>query len=192
MRQIDPNAILNTFINAKATNRIGMELIYQQNIGKYFDITPSVDLQYRKVIVEEYDLSNEGFNWEGQLIVNYRIETKKKSLFNKLSFQLTGEYESEEVTPQGKNLAQYGADFALRKDFLKGNKASFTFNINDVFNSKRFGSIYDTNNFYQESYRRRQVRGFRVTFTYRFGKSDFNIFKRNERRGEDEEGGNEQ
>ncbi len=185
---IDPNAILNTFINARATNRWGMELTYQQNIGKYFDITPTVDLQYRKVIVDEFDLSNEGFNWEGQVIANYRIETKKKSLFSKLSFQLMVEYESQEVTPQGKNREQYGVDFALRKDFLKGYKASFTFNINDVFNSKRFGNIYDTDNFYQESFRRRNVRGFRVTFTYRFGKSDFNLFKQNERRTEGDEG----
>ncbi len=189
---IDPNAILNTFINAHATNRLGMELTYQQNIGKYFDITPSADLQYRKVVVKDYDLSNEGFNWEGQIIANYRIETKKKSLLNKLSFQLMAEYESEEVTPQGKNLEQWGVDFALRKDFLKGNKASFTFNINDVFNSKRYGNIYDTDNFYQESYRRRNVRGFRVVLTYRFGKTDFNLFKRNERRGEEDDNGNEQ
>lgn len=189
---IDPNAILNTFINARATNRWGMELTYQQNIGKYFDITPSVDLQYRKVIVDQYDLSNEGFNWEGQIIANYRIETRNKSAFmNKFSFQLMGEYESREVTPQGKNLAQYGADFAVRKDFLKGNKASFTFNINDVFNSKRFGSIYDTDAFYQEGYRRRNVRSFRVTFTYRFGKSDFNLFKRPERRDRDDDGGDQ-
>lgn len=187
---IDPNAILNTFINARATNRWGMEFTYQQNIGKNFDITPSIDLQYRKVIVDQFDLSNEGFNWEGQIIANYRIDTRNKaSVFNKLSFQVMGEYESQEVTPQGKNLAQYGMDFAVRKDFLKGNKASFTFNINDVFNSKRFGAIYDTEAFYQEGYRRRNVRSFRVTFTYRFGSSDFNLFKRPERRDRSEDDG---
>ncbi|MBC7851317.1 MAG: TonB-dependent receptor, partial [Chitinophagaceae bacterium] len=115
---VDPNAILNTFINARSTNRLGLELTLQQQFGKNFDITPSVDLQYRKVNVDEFDLSNEGFNWEAQLIANYRIQTKKPSLFNKLSFQLMGEYESSEVTPQGRNLEQYGMDFALRKDFL--------------------------------------------------------------------------
>jgi outer membrane receptor protein involved in Fe transport len=188
---VDPNAILNTFINARSTNRLGMELTWQQNFGKFFDITPSVDLQYRKVNVDQYDLSNEGFNWEAQLIANYRIETKKKSLFNKLSFQVQGEYESPEVTPQGKNLEQYSVDFAMRKDFLKGNKGSLTFAVNDVFNSRRWGSIYDTDDFFQESYRRRNVRSFRISFTYRFGKSDFNLFRRGpeRRNGDDEEGG---
>ena len=168
-----------------------MELTLQQNFGKFFDITPTVDLQYRKVIVKQHNLSNEGFNWEAGLIANYRIETKKKSFFNKFSFQLQGEYESQEVTPQGKNLEQYSMDFALRKDFLKGNKASFTFSINDIFNTRRWGSIYDTDDFYQESYRRRNVRSFRITLTYRFGKSDFNLFRRGDERrnGDDEEGG---
>jgi outer membrane receptor protein involved in Fe transport len=181
---VDPNAILNTFINARATNRWGLELTYQQNIGRSFDIAPTVDLQYRKVKVDQQNLSNEGFNWEAQLTANYRINTRSSSLFNKLSFQLMGEYESQEVTAQGKNREQYSIDFAMRKDFLKGNKASFTFNINDVFNSRRFGSVYDTETFYQEAFRRRNVRGFRVTLTYRFGNSDFNLFKRS--REEDE------
>jgi len=187
---VDPNAILNTFINAQATNRYGMELTLQQNFGKYFDITPTIDLQYRKVKVEQYNLSNEGFNWEAGLIANYRIETKKKSFFNKMSFQLQGEYESAEVTPQGRNLEQYAIDMAWRKDFLKGNKASLTLSVNDVFNTRRWGNIYDTDDFYQESWRRRNVRSFRLSFTYRFGKNDFNLFNRDERRGrDDEEGG---
>ncbi len=82
-------------------------------------------------------------------------------------------------------------DAALRKDFLKGNKGTFTFSVNDVFNSRRWGTIYDTDNFYQDSYRRRNVRSFRITFTYKFGKSDFNLFKRNNRNegGGMEEGG---
>jgi hypothetical protein len=77
-------------------------------------------------------------------------------------------------------------DFGFRKDFLKNNKATLTFNINDVFNTRRFGSIYDTENFYQDSYRRWNVRSFRVTLSYRFGKANFSLFKRNNPRPEEE------
>jgi hypothetical protein len=69
-------------------------------------------------------------------------------------------------------------DAAIRKDFLKNNKASLTFSVNDVFNSNKWGTIYDTERFYQDSYRRRNVRGFRLTFSYRFGKSDFKLLRR--------------
>jgi outer membrane receptor protein involved in Fe transport len=176
---IDPRAILNTFVNAKYQNRGGAELTLQQKVGQQFDITPTVDLQYKKIVsnINNTDLSNEGFNWEAKLILNYRV-VAKSALWNKWSFQATGGYESPEVIPQGKRKEMYGVDFGLRKEFLK-NKATFTFNINDIFNSRKRGTINDTENFYQDSYRRWDVRSFRATFTYKFGKTDFQLFKRN-------------
>jgi hypothetical protein len=113
------------------------------------------------------------------LIVNYKTSTKNPSFFDKWGLQAIGEYESPEVVPQGSREAEYSVDFALRRDFLKDDKASFTFSINDVFNTQRFGSIYDTENFYQESFRRRNVRSFRVTLSYKFGDANFNLFRKN-------------
>jgi outer membrane receptor protein involved in Fe transport len=177
---VDPNAILNTFINAQSTNRMGLELTLQQKFNSNFDVTPSMSVNYRRVnaSASEQNISNEGFNWSTKLTANYKIQTKNPSIFNKLSFQLTGEYESPRVIPQGKRLEQFDSDFALRKDLFKNNKGSFTFSINDIFNTHRYGVIYDTETFYQESYRRRSVRSFRVTFSYKFGDSDFSLFKK--------------
>lgn len=186
---VDPNAILNTFINASTTNRYGAEFVLQHKLGENFNITPSVNLQYRtvKANIKDLDLSNEGFNWEVELTTDYKIQTKSKSIFNKLSFQLTGEYESAEVIPQGKRMPEYSADFAMRKDFLKNNKATITFGINDIFNTQRWGTIYDTETFYQDSYRRWNVRNFRLTFSYKFGKADFSLQNRNNRGGGDDD-----
>jgi hypothetical protein len=137
-------------------------------------------MQYQKVnaTINELDLSNEGFQYEAKLIANYKIQTKRSKLFNNLGFQLIGEYESWEVLPQGERKPQYSLDAAIRKDFLKNNKASLTLSVNDVFNTNRWGTVYDTERFYQDSYRRRNVRGFRLTFSYRFGKSDFKLLRR--------------
>ena len=185
---VDPNAILNTYINANTTNRYGAEFTIQHKITSNFEITPTVNLQYRntKAAINNFSLSNNGLNWEGKLIANYKIKTEKSKVFNNLSFQFIGEYESARVIPQGKMLPQYGADFALRKEFLKGNKASVTFAVNDIFNSKRWGTIYDTETFYQDSYRRWNVRNFRLTLSYKFGKADFSLLNRNRDRGSDE------
>ena len=75
---VDPNAILNTFINGNTTNRYGAEFTLQQKWGG-FDITPTVDMQYRtvKATVKDINLSNEGFNWDGKLIMNYKIVREK-------------------------------------------------------------------------------------------------------------------
>jgi outer membrane receptor protein involved in Fe transport len=178
---VDPNAILNTFINAGTTNRYGAEFTLQHKVGKNFDITPSFNLQYRttKANVNNLNLSNQGFNWEGKLIVNYKIETVDKSIFKNLGFQLTGEYESPRVIPQGRRTAEFDVDMALRKDFLKDKKASVTFAINDLFNTRKWGTIYDTEQFYQDSYRRWRVRSFRLTFSYKFGDANFTLGRRN-------------
>lgn len=174
---IDPNAILNTFINANYTNYTGLELTLQHRFNDRFDIVPTINMQHRnvKADVGELKLSNKGYNWEGKLTLNYNFGPAKSALLKGLGLQVMGEYESREVTAQGRNVPQNRIDFALRKDLLKDNKASFTFNINDVFNSYRFGNIFDTEAFYQESYRRRNVRTFRLSFTYKFGKQDFSL-----------------
>lgn len=179
---ISPNAIVTSFVNADRTNRSGIEITWQQKIGKSFDFTPSFNAQYRdlKANLGGKDLNNHGFNWNTKLIANYKIITPENKFANNFSFQLMGEYESARVIPQGKFKPQYGIDLAIRKDLLKNNAGTITFNVNDLLNSRRWGSITDTDNFYQDSYRRWNVRSFRLTFSYRFGNSNLEIFKRKE------------
>ena len=88
--------------------------------------------------------------------------------------------------PQGEQIPEYSVDLALRKEFLKDKRASVTFSINDVFWTDRDGAIYDTDNFYQESYRR-NIRSFRLNFTYRFGNADIKLFNRNNSNDNDDE-----
>ena len=186
---VDPNAILNTFVNAGTTNRYGAEFTLQHKFGKNFDVTPSLNLQYRtvKARINELDLSNKGFNWQTKLMANYKIETEKNTFFNNFGFHLSGEYESPRVIPQGKVIAQYNVDFAVRKDFGKSKKATVTFAVNDVFNSRKWGNIYDTEQFYQDSYRRWNVRNFRLSFSYKFGDANFSFSRKGNRGGEREE-----
>ncbi len=180
---IAPNAILNTFINASTTNRYGAEFTLQQKGGANFTVTPTINLQYRtvKAKINGQDLSNQGFNWDTKLVSEYKIVTKKSSVVNNLGFQLVGQYESPEVIPQGKRKAEYSVDLAVRKDLLKNNKATIIFAVNDVFNTERSGTIYDTDNFYQDSYRRWAVRTFRITFSYKFGNADFQLGNKTKR-----------
>ncbi len=185
---VDPNAILNTYINVKNQNRWGLDITWQHNISKNLEIIPNFNLQYRKINADlgNINLSNQGLNWEGKLITNYKFNAEKSWLFKNLSLQLTGEYESSEVIPQGRRKPQYSLDFAFRKEMLKDKKGTLTFGIDDVLNKRRSGVIYDTDNFYQDSYRRWNVRSFRVTFSFKFGDSDFSLFKKRPERPMDE------
>lgn len=187
---IDSNAILSTFFNAQYTNRLGAEVTLQQKWGKAFDFTPTVNLQYRKVRGQVGDLvlDNKGFNWEAKLILNYRLLPQNEvSFWKDMSLQAIGEYESREVVPQGINIPNYSLDMALRKDFLKAKKATLTFSVQDVFNSLRFGSELETGTFYQESWSRRNVRSFRVVFSYKFGNTNFAANRNRERQRDDDD-----
>ncbi|MBK8610773.1 MAG: TonB-dependent receptor [Chitinophagaceae bacterium] len=174
---VDPNAILNTYINASTTNRYGIELTLQHKPGKNLEITPTLNLQYRtvKATVNNLDLSNKGLNWEAKLIGNYKLETKTRSLFNNLGFQMTIDYESPTVIPQGKRKSEFTVDLGIKKEFLKDKKATVSLAVNDLFNTRRWGTIYDTEQFYQDSYRRWNVRNFRISFSYKFGDSKFSL-----------------
>lgn len=177
---ISPDAIVNTYINAGYTNRFGSEFTLEKKIADQLDLTYDIDLQYRitKASVNDINLNNSGFNYDTKLIGTYKIVTDKSKLLNNLGFQLIANYESPRVIPQGKTKQQFVSDFAMRKEFLKKKAAAISFSINDIFNSRKFGTVYDTENFYQDSYERWSVRTFRVTFIYKFGDTDFDLFKK--------------
>jgi outer membrane receptor protein involved in Fe transport len=80
--------------------------------------------------------------------------------------QLRGNYEAPQKTAQGTRKALYYADFSASKDVFNGN-GTLTFNVLDVFNSRKFRSITTGPNFYTESnsqFRRRQIN---LTLNYR-------------------------
>jgi outer membrane receptor protein involved in Fe transport len=184
---IEPNAILNTYINAQYTNRVGAEFTLQHKTGN-FEFVPNINLQYRKVeaSVGKLNLGNQGFNWESKLNINYKLAARS-AVINNTTFQLSGQYQSPRVIPQGRNKEQYQVDFALRKEFLKKNAAAVTFAVNDLFNTNRNGQIYDTDNYYQDSYSRWNVRNVRFTFTYRFGDRDFKLLGNRQRDNSDDD-----
>lgn len=178
---VEPDAILNTFINGKSANNLGMEIVLRQRLAPGLDITPSLSMFHRKVNadVKGMDLSNNGTVWRAKLQSTYKIPSAgSSSLFRNLSVQLDGSYRSPMVIPQGKTLEMYSVDISFRKEFLRERKGALVFSINDIFDSRKRGTIYDTPSFYQESYNRWRTRSFRLTFSYRFGNADFQLFNK--------------
>ncbi|HTB07175.1 MAG TPA: TonB-dependent receptor [Bacteroidia bacterium] len=90
------------------------------------------------------------------------------------------------ITPSatGYILPNYSADIAIKKDFLKNNKASLTFSMRDVFATGVSSTEALITNpvgmplYYQTTSRTRDQQFFQFTFSYRFGQTDFSIFKK--------------
>jgi len=78
----------------------------------------------------------------------------------------------------------YSMDVAVKKDFFKNGKLSLTFNVKDVFATSVSGTnVLATDPvgvplYYETTSRRRDPRFYQFTFSYKFGQTDFTLFKR--------------
>lgn len=96
-------------------------------------------------------------------------QTSRFTLPHQIEMQLRANYEAAQKTAQGKRKAIYYFDFSASKDVFKG-KGTINLNVLDVFNSRKFRSIFTGPNFYTESFqfRKRQIN---FTFNYRIRQS---------------------
>lgn len=182
----DSSVLVNSFINGKNSKSLGTESSVKYNLIKPLDITLSGNINYLEILAQSgtQNIQNSGINWNAKAMITYRI---KKDLV----FQLNGDYEAPRIVPQGRTIEVYSLDASLNKDF--GKKFSINASVNDIFNTRRFGGIYETELFRQEFSRRRQTRFFRINITWKFGEADYSLFKRkgtNQRR-EPGQGGND-
>lgn len=168
----DSNVLITTFINGKANTAYGWENAFKFSFFKRkLDLTLSGTVFYVNINANTSEglLENSGLSWNTKAMLTYKLPAA-------FTAQVNGSYEAPRIIPQGTTISVYSMDFSLNKDVNK--KLSLNFTINDVFNTKRFGSQFETNFVSQDLSRRRDVRFFRVGFTYRFGEWDASIFRK--------------
>ncbi|GAB4038423.1 TonB-dependent receptor [Spirosoma gilvum] len=167
----DSSVLVTTFINVKADIRYGFDNTLKVNIGP--NLSAVANLNVFNVILQSVDLRNQLVSYNAKLNLTYRFPAA-------ISAQLTGTNDGKAPSLQGYREAVRGVDFALRKGFWQ-NRASVTFTINDMFNSRRFVNIYDQPGAYQVSMNRREVRFYKLSIQLPLG-SD--TIKRNQRKME--------
>lgn len=168
--------VLSYPVNAATRNAWGAEFTVRNQITSWWDITTNVNLAQTKVDAENLgsDLNNSGFTWFGKINSNTKLPWN-------MFLQVTGNYESKRILPQGEEAAEYQVDMALKKEFLKNRSLSVTLALNDIFNQDRDLSFTRTNFSEQERYRKRASRELRLNVAWRFGKMDMNLFKNKKR-----------
>ena len=165
----DSSVLVTTFINVKADIRYGFDNTLKFNIGP--NLSAMANLNVFNVILQSVNLQNQLVSYNAKLNVTYRLPAN-------FTAQLTGTNDGKSPQLQGYRQAVRGVDFALRKGFWE-NRSSLTFTINDMFNSRRFVSIYDQPGAYQVSMNRREVRFYKLSLQLPLGKD---ITKRTHRK----------
>ena len=162
----------STFMNLTKEHDMGVELVAKNRLFKILNLTSSLNFYYNKLDASVYTNelypevrvvlpAHENFSWDGRVIANLMLSPT-------FSGQVTGQYRSERLTPQGKQLDSYSMDLGLRKSFFE-RKFSVNFNVRDLFDSRKFRSVTSGEGFYQYSENKRMGRMFGLTLTYNFG-----------------------
>jgi iron complex outermembrane recepter protein len=153
-------------VNLSYGTTYGLELTGRTQITKAWDATLSCNFFQNKIMGSNIDpsINNSGFSWFSKLNTNYKLSKA-------ISVQLMGNYESAKPAAQGTLKEVYWIDAAIKATFMK-NKASITFNVSDIFNTRKYTTVYNLALYDQTSYRNRETQIATITFTYKFGKSD--------------------
>jgi outer membrane receptor protein involved in Fe transport len=205
----DPTKIdsisMTTYANANRSYTVGFELTGKNKIAKWWDLTTNINLFNSTIKASNLPGSSNSslFSWFVKINNNFKLPKN-------FSIQLSGDYTAKTlVSPgssgggnrggmgggmmfgggsqpssQGYIKPIFGADFSIRKDFLKNNAASLTLQFSDIFRSKLYATHAESATFVQDNERRRDPQFVRLNFNWRFGKIDVSLFKKKNMKGE--------
>ncbi|MDB5279438.1 MAG: TonB-dependent receptor [Ferruginibacter sp.] len=193
------SVIISSYVNASKTYTYGIELISRDQITKAWDITSNFNLYQSTINAGNIPggVNSNQVSWFGKLNNNFKLPKN-------YSIQLSGDYQSKTLiagggrggdgggrfgggsqpSTQGYIKPFYGADIAIRKDFLKNNAASLTLQFSDIFRTRLNSTHSESAYFIQDYDRRRDPQVLRLNFNWRFGKIDASLFKRKNIKGE--------
>lgn len=188
------NLLVNTYTNAASSYSYGAELTSVNNITKWWDVTSNINIYKSKINTSNIAnaVSQDALlSWFGKLNNNFKLK-------HNFTIQLSGNYQSKTNLPVNQNQGMMGppgmqaqsssqgyikpfwaVDVAVRKTFLKNQAASVSLGMSDIFRTRSNEQVsMSPGIFYQDYYRLNNPQLLRLTLSYRFGKMDVNLFKR--------------
>ncbi|WNJ19990.1 TonB-dependent receptor [Pontibacter sp. G13] len=132
---------------------------FYRSITRGGDIDPAFQNDSTTLSIENEDLFADTYSWTTRL--NSRFVVSKQ-----VQIQLTGNYRAPEETTQGRQKARYFVDLGASAEILK-NKATLTLSVRDVFNTRGYYYVRQTDLIQSEGVYRRAGSQFQLAFNYR-------------------------
>ena len=195
------SVIISTYANANRSYTVGFEMTGKNKLTKWWDLTSNLNLF--NSTIKAGNLTGGGtssqFSWFAKINNNFKLPRN-------FSIQFSGDYTAKTLvapggggnrggmgmmfgggsqpSSQGYIKPIFGADLAIKKEFLKNNAASITLQFSDIFRSRIYATHAESQYFVQDNERRRDPQMVRLNFSWRFGKLDVSLFKRKNMKGE--------
>jgi outer membrane receptor protein involved in Fe transport len=186
--------VINTYVNANSSYSYGAEVTSVNYLTKFWDLTTNINLYKSKINTDNITGTSQAamLSWFGKINNTFRLPAN-------FAIQLSGEYQSKTNLPinnsqggfggggpfgQAQSSAQgyirpfWGMDLAVRKSFLKNNAATISVSFSDMFRTRVQDQHSESRYFTQDYYRLNNPQMVKVNFSYRFGKMDLSLFKR--------------
>ena len=167
----DPNILVTTYVNGKQNQGFGWENTVKLTLWEGSEITLNGNMQWVKIGLTQggINYTNNGVNFDGKVNLSQKLPKD-------LTVQVNADYDGPRIIPQGHTLERYSMDVTLRKQFSK--RFFVTASANNIFDSRGWGSMYETPSFQQEGFRSWGGREFRINASWRFGKQDTQLFRK--------------
>lgn len=168
----DPDILLTSYLNGDRNSGYGWENTVKLTVWGGLEATLNANLQWVQIgmTTNGRAFSNTGINYNGKANLSQKLPKG-------WAVQVNGDYDGPRVLPQGHTLERYSMDVTVRKDI--GKQLSITASAQNIFDSRGWGSYFDMPTFRQESFSTWGNRAFNLTATWRFGKVDAQLFRRN-------------
>lgn len=161
--QLNDSTLLTTEQNLSNDQSAGLEAILSVKAGGIFNASLSTNIFYNRI-----DASNLGYIQNNSIYSASATLTSSVSISKTTMLQISSNYRSARLTPQGKSYPSIVFNSGIRQDFLK-NKLSVTITASDIFSSQRQKTELNTPYLHQVSTGRRDGFIIFLGLNYRFG-----------------------
>ena len=161
VKEVEDGVSTVSYQNVGTGTNFGFEYSFIMNPTKNWNIVWSGNA-FRTIIENnDSELNASGYAYNSKLLTSVTLP------FN-TTLQLQANYKSPKILAQGTISEMYWGDVSMAKKVLN-NKGKITLKLSDVTNTRQYAFTIDGDNFYQESYRKRQSRILWLGFSYSFG-----------------------
>ncbi|SNR34659.1 Outer membrane receptor proteins, mostly Fe transport [Lutibacter agarilyticus] len=173
--------IVRSPVNLSTQDRYGFEFTANYNPFKWWKLSQSFNF-FRATTEGDY----EGVNYDADNISWFTRFNSTVTLPGEIDWQTRAMYMGPSQNAQTKRLGIVSINLAFSKDLLK-EKATISFNVSDLLNSRKRISETTTETTFSEGEFQYRQRQFLLNFTYRFNQKK----KRERSQGNDGDGGEE-
>ncbi|MBR1838237.1 MAG: TonB-dependent receptor [Bacteroidaceae bacterium] len=172
-----------TSCNVTKRTDTGLEIVAKNKIVSFFDLTTTANVYYQHI--DGFNYVIDGQNVSGESDHSMAWSLRMMGMFQlpaDISLQVTGNLRSRQVVAQGYRRSNYNIDLGLRKSFFK-RQFSVSLSLRDLFNSRKFRTVTQSDLFYRHQKGWRGGRSLQVTLTWNFGNMKSKPHERRERDG---------